>query len=271
MSGKEIWAEADWYFSLDRQIVQTVVDKTAGTVDVSAGGTTVTGTSTACASTNVGSFIQFSSSNDWYKITAVAGATSLTIEIAYVGTSNLDDGTYTIRRMFYSLGSTVEKLLSARQAISPTFIDMLHYRDFDIYRPNPTSTGNPDSLVVYGLDSSGNMQFTLYPFPSAIENIEVRFKKLYTDLSADSDTSSIPAKWHETVMIDGAIWRAFQYQSTGQAAEETRAMFARKRFESGLAKMLAQQDIDTSRHDIIVARDQARTTLGPILPYKYGS
>ena len=40
-SQAEIWAAYDWPWARDRAVVQTVIDKTAGTVDVSAGGTFV--------------------------------------------------------------------------------------------------------------------------------------------------------------------------------------------------------------------------------------
>ena len=267
---QEIWAEADWYFALDRQIVQTVADITTGTVSISAGGTTVTGSSTTFSASDVSKFIQFSSSADWYKITAVASDTSLTIEAAYTQTTALSAGTYTIRKFFYSVDSTVDKILSARQAISPLFLDVVHFRDFDIFRPDPTSTGNPNLMFVYGLDSSNNIQFTVYPWPDAIINIEVRYKKVATDLSADGDVSLIPAKWHSTAMLDGALYRGLRYLSNGNADMERKAEAMRIDFKVSLRKLVEQQNIDESYHAVIQNRDVLTSPIGPSLPYKYG-
>lgn len=270
-SQQEIWGETEWYFSLERLIVQTVADKTAGTVDVSAGSTTVTGTTTAFAAVDVGKFIQFSSSNDWYKIATVASATSLTIEAAYTQTTSLSAGTYTIRQFFYSLGASAERILDARQAISPSYIDAVHYRDFDIFRANPTSTGSPLLMVLYGIDSSGYLRFTPYPWPDAIINLEIRYKKVATDLSAATDTSLIPAKWHSTVMIDGALVRGHMWALGGQGAVDVAKYNAAiRRYKDGLAKMIEQQDADPSYSPVMQNRDNASMATGPMLPAKYG-
>lgn len=267
---KEIWAEEDWNFALDRAVLQTVVDITAGTVSVSAAGTAVTGVSTNFDSTNVGSYIQFSSSNDWYKITAVGSSTTLTIEAAYVGTSALSAGTYIIRKMFYSLGSTVEHILSARQMITPGVVWLTDYREFDIFVPSVTSTGNPLIMVLFGQDSSNNLQVSLYPSPSEVENIEVRFKKKAIDLSSDGDTSIIPDKWNETVMVDGALAQGYDYISNGSAGMISQATGMYQKFKIGIEKMKQQDRPDAGKHQVIQSRETISTPLGPRLPYKYG-
>ena len=270
MAGKEIWDASDWYWSVDRSIVQTVIDKTAGTVTVNLNSTTVTGASTAFASSDVGSYIQFSSNSDWYKITAFSSTTSITIESNFTGTAALSAGTYTIRKFFYLFASTADKILTARQSISPSFLTVKHYREFDIYKPDPTSTSNPLVMVVYGVDSAGTLQFTPWPWPDAVENIEVRFKKRYVDLSADSDTAIIPAKYHETVMIDGALYRGFQYLGVDHPQFPLLAASAYQRYRQGIKDMIVQNEPDTSYHLQIENRDADTSLLTPTLPYKYG-
>ena len=269
-SQQEIWNAYEWPWSLDREIVQTVADKTAGTVSIDSGATTVTGVSTAFASGDVGKYIQFSSSNDWYKITASASATSLTIEAAYTATSNLSAGTYTIRKFFYSTSSSVDKVLTMRQAIGPDILEMIHYRDFDIFRPNPTSTGNPNTAIVFGYESSGNLQFTPYPWPSVVMNLEVRFKKRVTELSGDTDTSTIPIKWHSTTMIDGALYRGYQYTSIGQNVQDNRAELQRRVFQGSIKDMIAECEPDVSYHPVLQTREVYNAPVGPRLPNKFG-
>lgn len=269
---KEIWSEEDWSWTLDRQILQTIVDVTAGTVSIGAGSQSVVGVGTSFANSNIGSYIQFSSSNDWYKITAVASTLALTIESPYVGTSALAAGSgYTIRKMFYSLGSTVDQILDARQMISPGFVDLVDYREFDIFRPYPNSTGNPLIMVQFGLDSSGNLQVSLYPIPSQIENLDIKFKKKPIDLVANTDTSLIPDRWNETVMIDGALAQGYDYLSNGNAGMISQATSMFQKYRMGIESMRQLHKPDAGKHRVIANRDSTNRPLGPTLPYKYGA
>lgn len=271
-AGKEIWEVRDWFFTVDRQVVQTVLDVTVGTVAISGGSTTVTGTGTAFTSSMIGFYLQVSTSNDWYKITAVASTTSLTIEVPYVSTTNSTGLTYTIRKFFYSLSSTTDKILDARQTISPSFIDVVNYRDFDIFRPYPLATADgPRYMVVFGFDSSGNLRFTPYPWPSQVANIEIRYKNKYVDMVNDTDTTLIPDKWNETVMIQGALYRVCQLQDDGSNPTlHERYKQAKIDFEMMLMKMIAAEQPDASYHPIIQNRDILDTPIGPLLPFKYG-
>lgn len=72
------------------------------------------------------------------------------------------------------------------------------------------AVGGPMTYAMYGLDSSGNVQLTFYPFPSVKEIYEVKYIKRLSDLSADGDLSVIPVKWHH-VIVEGALIYAFQY------------------------------------------------------------
>lgn len=271
-SQKEIWDVKDWYFSLSRQIVQTVIDVTAGTVSASPGSAIVTGTGTTFTSSMIGSYIQLAESNDWYKIVSVASTTSLTMEVNYVGTSTLSGQGYMIRKFFYSLGSTVDKILTARQTITPAYLDVVNYRDFDIFRPYPLALADgPRIMVVYGLDSSGNLQFTPYPWPQQVENIEIRFKLKCVDMVNSTDTSLIPDKWNETVLVQGAYYRVCQYQDDGsQPATHARYVQAKQDFEMMLQKMINSENPDASYHPVIENRDKVDIAIGPILPFKYG-
>ena len=264
----EIWAAYDWPWARDREIVRTVIDKTAGTVDVSAGGTTVTGTSTAFAAADVGKFIQFSDSDDWYKITAVASAISLTIEASYAGTSALDDGTYTIRQMLYTLSSSVEKILDIRQAQSPVKLTPISFRDFHLMRPNGESTGKAQIYAVFGIDSSDNWQFMIYPHADVAYNLEEAYKTRHTDLSADADVSDIPTKWQPTVMIDGALARAYEHLRSD--FNDTRPERKRKEFLNGIEQMISECEPENEDfHHVIRSSERPGGLPTPRLPEQY--
>lgn len=80
----------------------SIADYTTGTVS-SAGTTTITGSGTSWNASMIGKYLQITPTSTaatngdgfWYKITAVASATSLTLEKAYAG-SNVTGASYTI-------------------------------------------------------------------------------------------------------------------------------------------------------------------------------
>ena len=192
---QDIHGRHDWYWTKDREVVQTVVDKTAGTVAVAAGGIVVTGTSTAFASDDAGKFIQLSGSADWYKIASVTNSTSLTLEAPYTQTSALSGGTYTIRKVFYPLSTNAEKILDLRQTISPRRLVPVPSKDFHTRRPDGTATGKGRIYIPWNLDSSDRIQFSVYPWPDEIFNLEFSVKKHLTEMVNNTDTPKIPPKW----------------------------------------------------------------------------
>lgn len=264
---QEVHSRSDWWWDQDREIVQTVIDKTAGTVDVSAGGTTVTGTSTAFASADVGKYIQFSSSDDWYKITAVASTTSLTIESAYLGTAALDDGTYTIRQFYYGCSSSVEKVLSVTQSVTRQKLKVIHFKDFDHSLLFQDGSGDAFLMAVWGRDSSGNVQFAVYPYPDTALNLELKFKKTQADLSADDDEPRIPNNWR-WVILTGTLKRGLEYSRTDH--NDRRAEGKGREFEDALKMMLGDAHQTDDYHPVL----QSRETRGafadiPMLPPQY--
>ena len=260
-------SRASWYWTVDRQIVQTVADKTAGTVSISVDGTTVTGASTAFASGDVGKYIQFSSSDDWYKITTFTSSTSIEIEAPYTQTSALSGGTYTIRKFFYSLSSTADEILSVRQHISPTKMNPVHYREFDIFYPSPEGTSKGEIYVPWGLDSSDNLVFSIYPWPDEIYNVEVRFKKKTVDLTSAAQQPSIPEKFR-SVILDGALSRALRHPASG--GDIQKAELVRRAYEDGISRMEDKQNQAPDYHPIIRSVEgNSRYPLGPSLPQDF--
>ena len=199
-----------WPFLRTRESAVTVVDKTDGTVAISAGGTTVTGSSTSFAAADVGKYIQFDGSNDWYRISARTSTTDITIDTAYAGTSALSGATYTIRKFFYSLSSSVDRILDIKNWETAIRIVQTDYGTLDWISGANMAQGATSAYAAYGIDSSGNVQLTFYPFPSDARIFEVKYLKRLSDLSADADLSVIPVKWHH-VIVEGALVYGFRF------------------------------------------------------------
>lgn len=264
---QDIHNRSDWYWAKDRAVVQTVIDKTAGTIAVAVGGTTITGTSTAFAAADVGKFIQTSDSDDWYKITSVdASAQTLVIEAPYTGTTELTVGTYTIRKWFYSLPSTAEKPLNIRQARSPRVITPVRFRDFDRNNPNSSTTGKGETYMLWGVDSSGYIQFLIWPWADVVYNMECRFKKKFVALSGDTEEPSIPAQW-QYVIMEGALIKGYRHITTDP--QDTRALTQNKIYEAKIELMKEKNELDDSDYiPVIQSRETPRMAMSslPRLP-----
>lgn len=199
-----------WPFLKSRESVATVVDKTDGTVSVSAGGTTVTGASTSFAAADVGKFIQFAGQNDWYRISARASATDITIDTAYAQTAALSGATYTIRKFLYSLSSSADRLLGIKNWDKAIRLIETDFGTLSWISGANEASGGVSAYAMFGIDSSGNLQFMPYPFPTTPQVYEVWYIKRLSDMSSDSDLSVIPAKWHH-VLIEGALIYGYRY------------------------------------------------------------
>lgn len=200
-----------WPFLRTRESITTVVDKTAGTVAVTAGSTTVTGSGTSFAAVDVGKYIQFQGANDWYRISARTSATDITLDTAYAPATNLAAGsTYVIRKFFYSLSSSVDRILDIKNWEKAIRFVNTDFGTLDWITGSNQAAGGPSAYAMYGLDSSGNIQLTFYPFPTTPQIYEVKYLKRLSDLSADADLSVIPVKWHH-VIVEGALIYGFMY------------------------------------------------------------
>lgn len=207
---QDIAGRWSWSFLKGREMIQTVVDKTDGTVSITSGSTTVTGTSTAFASGDVGKYIKFQGANDWYKVTAYTSPTQITIESPYAPTANLTNGTYTLRKLYYSLSTSADRIIDIRNWNTPLKFFEVDARTLDAMDPNPSSTNNTYAFVAYGYDTNGALQISPYPFPSDVRNLEVRTLRYLVDMVNDSDTTLIPPKWHH-VLPYGACFLAFSF------------------------------------------------------------
>ena len=247
-----------WIENTDRVAME--VDLTTGTVDATAGSTTITFSSAPTAS-QVNRYIQFSSANDWYKITAhTAASATATIDPAYVQSSNLSAGTFTIRTFFYSLASTVESAYSAKQAISNVPISIITAHTYDRNLAFPEDTGDPKVIYMWGRDSSEQWQFSPFPWPSSAMIIEFKTITTVTDLSNDTDKPLFPTRFN-TVWLRGA--KAYGYEFL----DDDRSTRAFNRFEDRIDEMKKLDNVGLTRNYILEAVDEGRNDLRSTIPF----
>jgi hypothetical protein len=215
----------EWPWLMKSSALQTVADITSLTASVTAGGTSVTLSATYTPTLANDYYIQFSTTDDWYLITAHTAATdTLTISPAYQGSTNLSSGTCTIRKVFYSLASDVDRIIDLRQTITDRQLSYVDPRTFDRQLPDPSATGTPYVYTLLGIDSSRNWRANFYPIPSAKTNILYRYYQKITDLSGSSDVPMLPEKFHPAIVFTALAMFGHPYiDDSRMASAESRA------------------------------------------------
>ncbi len=195
---QDICARYPWTFMEGRNSIVTVPDYMTGTVSVTAGTNLIVGsgtTFTAAMAVGAQYFIQFPTSNDWYGISFFSNSTNLQMEQIYQGATSLVNSTYIIRKMYYSLPPTVDRIIDIRNWQTPLKIVQVDARTLDDIRPLAQSTNSSYGYLAWGIDTTGNIQISPYPFPSDSRLLEIRTNKRPIDMVAATDTPSIPNKY----------------------------------------------------------------------------
>lgn len=126
----------------------------------------------------------------------------------------------------YSLvcvGSAGQENIALRQ-ITPSDFDAL---DND-------STGKP-----YFYDVNGDT-LSVYPTPDASYNIQLRYWRTPTEMSAGSDEPEIPSTYHH-LLVSYALVKCFERENDYDAA-----MYHQSRFDAGLMKCRGEVQYDTN-------------------------
>lgn len=254
-------------------VIQTVPDITTGTVATTAGSTSIT-FSIAPKDVNnnnvsvSGRFIQTSSSQDWYRITShTSGTTVATLEIAAINTAAA--ATNVIRKQYYSTSTNVDRIIQIWQDILPYQLIETTPEYFQSYNPGYLSSGPPRIYCMAGIDATtgaGVPQFRLWPNPDSTINLRIDYITVATDMSLDADVSVIPAKWHTTVLVEGA--KAQGYSFLGDERYPTSLTLA----NAGIEEMKQEYEIGLHRHRVTTAADNQPVggNLGYMpLPFNY--
>lgn len=230
----------EWLFS--RTSIQTIVDKTAGTVAIANGGTTVTGSGTAFAATDKRSFIQFQNDTNWYEVVTYSSSTSIAINSStpFVGTT-LTAGTYTLRTVYYDLPTDLFQVFDVRQTNTPLKLTNLGIFTFDTFQPDMQTVSQPAAYYLFRDDpdiaatAAKQRQIAFFPSPDAQYNIEVRYFLEQADLSADGDIPLIPPPYLE-VLLSGAEWLGNKFLNSSNQDS------LKQSYEYGIGRMIEQEN-----------------------------
>jgi hypothetical protein len=196
-----------WSFLKQEAFIHTVSPYTVGTIAISNGSTTVTGTSTVWTTAMQGRFIRFSTLIPISVISTVdAALQTLTLTDTYSG-ADLTTSGYTIFQRYYSKPTLCRDIISVRYDASLPEKTQEYLNTLD---PNRESTGQP----VYW-SNVDNDTLELWPPPDDLYMVTVRYNKLVPDLSAESDTTLIP----ERLILSYARMASYMQLAAAQGGE----------------------------------------------------
>lgn len=158
---QEIWESHRWSFRYRNYRVVTDVDVTAGTVSLTNGNRSVTGTSTSFLSSHVSWHIYFpgDSVQNWYKVRSYSSATSIELDVPYQGTTG-SGKSYILRHFDYVLPTEQWDIGSVVATADNRPLSILEPIGTEVICPTPLSHGYPTALSIYGSDSTATVYST---------------------------------------------------------------------------------------------------------------
>lgn len=141
--------EWEWPFLWTTDFFSVVANYTTGTVSITVGSATVTGTSTVFTAAHAGRKIRFGSEAAFYTIKSQDSTTQLTLDQLYQGTTNTA-ATYSIYQDTFLLRADVDVYKIIRQMQNGVALFSLNISDLDWEVPSQSGTGPADFEVFAG-------------------------------------------------------------------------------------------------------------------------
>lgn len=221
---KDMHMHKQWWWAERRSQIITKVPYSTGTVDVSQGGTAVTGTSTAWTTAD-----SFGNNNatagdkvtingqDVYVVDAVGSATSMTLANRYVG-STVDDGGYTVYQDEYALASDFESPLDARLFSPERNIHLIGPKEFYLRFSRNNIRQAPQYATLLELGPSGSVtgrrRVIFGPAPDKAYMIPYRYitsnlavtsaGATQSQLSGNTDEPIVPVRYRVAIVLNAA-------------------------------------------------------------------
>jgi len=263
----------NWPWLLKDGVIQTQEDiKT--TASVTAGASTViVAAITTTESIQANYMVQFTAtSDDWYLVAShTAGQSTFTISPNYLGTANLVSGAIIIRKISYSLAYDVDKLIDFREMVNNKSLAVWDVREYNRVVPDPDTTGEPNNVILVGLDTTtdttGTYQYwkvTLDPIPESVMNLHYKYYQRAEDLIGNTARPLLPDTWHQVIPMVALATFGHPY------IDDARMQFAAQRARTMLNDMIKSSDITPMKVNKIRPWDQGSGSgLGLRLPGDY--
>lgn len=158
--------------------------------------------------------------------------TELASAFQFFSTEKRATASMSVGQTEYSLPTDCIAIYDLRDNTEKRKIRRAHYRKFD--NIDVSVTGDPSHYIRYG------NYLVLYPTPDATNTMQLRYCKTLTAMSTSTSTPTLPAPWHECILL-GAEYRGWR-----AVGEYKRAALAKNEYLSMVRSRSAEWEIEDS-------------------------
>lgn len=257
----------DWRFLRKEGEIITVPEYTTGVIRVTSGSTAVTGlddpnvVGTALpvwTTAMVGRALVARGSSIVYRITAVNGPTSLTLNRAWQGDTTdgsvaTPDLTYQILQDRYELPTDMDRPVDERWSLHkerqngggniwPVFVrDGEYIRKRRDNRAPSTTIKDPDAVAIWDLDAEGEHRVAILdPFPQFQRLITFAYQSIHPTIDRDVQRILFPPRYEEAI-IDGIVYVLEAGPDDDARSDVALGEFLRQRAEAASARETGQK------------------------------
>lgn len=244
-----------------RGVIRTHAPYSDGTIALTIGSQTVTGTSTLWNTANswgilnlhAGRKMIFAGGTDIYEVTAVGSDTTATINALYVGSANLSGATYTAFEDEYSLASDFLRPVDFRSFTDAFSIPLIDRAEFRRLYPRPNVSGRPRVATIFDMPFAGDAdpvrKIAFYPYPDSTYLLPYSYVSSAvavtaagvegTTLSNDTDQPTMPLRYRHVIVLHAlASW----YRDK---RDDARAQAVQAEYIDTMKRIVEDQDIGT--------------------------
>ncbi len=151
---------------------------------------------------------RFAASSPIYTLRAVTSEAGGLLDTPWAGATASGLG-YRLVKMYVTIAPDVKAILKVIDPSQPDDLTLNAPREYvDAIDPQRSTVGDPQMLVDFVANECGNMQWEIWPTPSAAKHIYVLYARQWPELKAPDDKP--PHFINPQVFVDGAISRALR-------------------------------------------------------------
>lgn len=204
-----------WGWLLKQGIIDLIAQYTTGTVTTD-GTATVTGSGTSWTSAMVGRRFKTNDFEEVYKISAVGGATSLTLNTTYKGADGSAKA-YMILEPQYSLAADFNRLKDPHRSFTPYKLEPLGIGEMNRRWGFHGITGLPKHYTILPDPGTAKINILLYPASEEARTLYYDYFQVVTELSSDADEPLIPENYRDMLEV-GAYADLLEYKDDSRSA-----------------------------------------------------
>lgn len=233
------WAER-------RGLLRTHAPYTTGTVSISVGSTSLTGSSTLWNTANaynennmrVGGKVILAGGKDLYTVSSVGSDTASTLNTRYVGDAALSGEEYTYFEDEYALASDFLRPVDFQSFTDDASIALIGRAEWRRRYPRPNVSGRPKVASLLDLSFSGSTspvrKVVLYPYPNNVYLIPYTYISNAvavtsagvegTALSSDTDEPTMPLRYRHAIVFH-ALYHWYRDKRDDARSQEAKAEY----------------------------------------------